>query len=132
MDHVAQMDYPDQLNHSDNPDWSNNQDKCRIRIVYLALFMFCFDGCVGNSIHFKVVSPFCGVCRKYIFSFFFVAIYSLFRFSCGNVDTRAYKYICINKNIKMWTLRKCIFIRYCISWLKKRVKASSPSCFLLI
>ena len=37
LDH---LDYSDQLNHSDNPDWSmiNQKDNRRIRIVYLVLF----------------------------------------------------------------------------------------------
>ena len=45
------LDYSDQLNHSDNPDWSmiNQKDNCGIRIVYLVLLlnMLLYTACVS-------------------------------------------------------------------------------------
>ena len=40
LDSLHHLDHSDQSNHFDNPDWPmiNQEDNCRIRIVYLVLF----------------------------------------------------------------------------------------------
>ena len=43
LDILHHLDHSHRSNHFDNPDWSmiNQEDNCRIRIVYLALLVFC-------------------------------------------------------------------------------------------
>ena len=73
-------------------------DKCRIRTVYLALFMFCFDGCVENSIHFKVVSLLFVVSVGNIYSAF--SLWQFILYSDLAVETLTPEHINISVSIK--------------------------------
>ena len=49
LDILHHLDHSHRSNHFDHPDWSmiNQEDNCRIRIVYLVLFVIIFQAMLG-------------------------------------------------------------------------------------
>ena len=86
MDHVDNLDilhhldHSDRSNHFDNPDWSmiNQEDNCRIRIVYLVLFTFFLEIFGQKSVFFLFL------CQKQFLGCYYM-VYIAF-FSDLNLD----------------------------------------------